>query len=254
MRAGVLRTAVTAASLLCAGCDSSGPGGAMTGEEEASLIAALRSPGLIAAAGPLTFGAVVAQADEIGSVSGHAAIGYQMDLEFTGDLVAETISIGLLGWTGLNTGTNTIATALMAGVEHPMSAFPGSLAEQIGPAVDGTGVHYIHASGSIYLADAGEFAMTSAAFGDLAECPDVPGAIAGFAITSCRFATGTMTGSFDFEATLLTGTGPGTFSQSPTTYDIPAVRLALVIDVEGIAELRAALGFPSAPAVRQEGE
>jgi len=254
MRAGLLRTAVTTASLLLAGCDGNGPGGALTGEEEASLIAALRAPGLIAAAGPLTFGAVVAQADEIGAAGGQAAIGYQMELRFTGDLVAETIAIGLLGWTGLNTGTNTIASALMASVERPMSGFPGSVAEPIGPAADGTGVHYVRSSGSIYLADTGTFAMTSASFGDLAECPEVPDAIAGFAITSCRFATGTMAGTFDFEATRLTGTGAGTFTQPPTSYDVPAVRLALVIDVEGIAELRSGLGFPTAPAIRREGE
>ena len=61
-----------------------------------------------------------------------------------------------------------------------------------------------------------------------------------------------MTGSFDFEATLITGTGAGTFSQPPTTYDVPAVRLELVIDVRGVAELRAALGLPARLALTPE--
>ena len=253
MPARVLLAAAAAAALLSAGCgDGAGPGGAMTAEEEASLIDALGSAGLIAAAGPLTFGTVVAQADALGAAGGQSAIGYQMQLVFTGDLDAEAVSTGLLGWTALNTGANTVATAFNTGVVHPAAGFPTTLDEAIGDGTEGNGIHYIRSSGSIYLADAGRFTMASAAFGATGECPDVPAPIAGFSITSCRFATGAMTGSFDFEATLITGTGAGTFSQPLTTYDVPAVRLELVIDVQGVAELRAALGLPARPALTPE--
>ena len=250
MRSPVLLGIVAAAALLSGGCgDGTGAGEAMTAEEEASLIEALGSAGLIAAAGPLTFGVVVAQADELGAAGGQAAVGYQMQLVFTGDLEAEAVSTGLLGWTGLNTGTNTVATAFNAGVVHPAAGFPAMVDEPIGEGTEANGVHYIRSSESIYLANAGRFTMSSAAFGTTDACPEVPEPIVGFSITSCRFATGTMAGSFDFEATLIAGTGAGTFTQPPTSYDVPAVRVELVIDVQGAAELRAALGLPAKPAL-----
>lgn len=255
MRARDLLPALAAVALLSLGCgDGSGPGEAMTADEEASLIDALRSAGVIAAAGPLTFGAVLAQADELGSAGGHAAVAYQMHLVFTGDLAAEAVSSGLLGWSGLNTGANTVASALNTGVLFPVSGFPETLDEPIGNGAPGTGLHYIRTTSAIYLADAGSFTMTAATFGAMSDCAEIPDAIAGFAIESCRAATGTMAGSFEFEATRITGTGATAFSQPPTSYGLPAVRLELVIDVAGIAELRAALGLPAATAVEQEVE
>ena len=255
MRRRALLTVAAAGALLAGGCsDGTGPGEALTAEEEASLIEALGSAGLIAAAGPLTFGAVVAQADELGAAGGQSVVGYQMQLVFTGGLEAEAVSTGLLGWTQLNTGANTVATAFNTGVVHPAAGFPATLDEAIGNGTEGNGIHYIRSSGSIYLADAGRFTMSAAAFGATDECPDVPAPIAGFSITSCRFATGTMAGSFDFEATLIAGTGAGSFSQPPTAYDVPAVRVELVIDVQGVAELRAALGIPRRPVLTPEGE
>ena len=254
MRRRALLTVAAAGALLAGGCsDGTGPGEALTAEEEASLIEALGSAGLIAAAGPLTFGAVVAQADELGAAGGQSVVGYQMQLVFTGGLEAEAVSTGLLGWTQLNTGANTVATAFNTGVVHPAAGFPATLDEAIGNGTEGNGIHY-SSSGSIYLADAGRFTMSAAAFGATDECPDVPAPIAGFSITSCRFATGTMAGSFDFEATLIAGTGAGSFSQPPTAYEVPAVRVELVIDVQGVAELRAALGIPRRPALTPEDE
>ncbi len=239
--------AIMAAAILAAGCgDGTGPGDAMTAEEEASLIAALTSPGLIAAAGPLTFGSVLAQAGELGETGGHTAIAYQMRLTFTGALEAEAVSTGLIAWTGLNSGTNTIATALNAGVVQGPGAFPLALQEAIGPGA-GTGLHYIHASSTIYLAQTGTYSMTTASFGEMADCPSFPAPVTGFAIVSCRFASGSMEGSFAFEATRLEGTGADAFSQPVTAYDLPAVQLELVIDVEGTTDLQAALGQPTAP-------
>jgi hypothetical protein len=255
MRPRVLLPLAAAAAMLSAGCgDGTGPGGALTAEEEASLIEALGSAGLIAAAGPLTFGAVVAQADDLGAAGGQSAVGYQMQLVFTGDLEAEAVSTGLLGWTQLNTGANTVATAFNTGVVQPQAAFPATLDEAIGDGTEGNGIHYIRSSGSIYLADAGHFTMSSAAFGATDECPDVPAPASGFTITSCRFATGTMAGSYDFEATLIAGTGAASFSQQPTAYDLPAVRVELVIGVQGVAGLRAALGIPKRPTLTPEDE
>jgi len=255
MRPRVLLPLAAAAAMLFAGCgDGTGPGGALTAEEEASLIEALGSAGLIAAAGPLTFGAVVAQADDLGAAGGQSAVGYQMQIVFTGGLEAEAVSTGLLGWTQLNTGANTVATAFNTGVVQPGGGFPATLDEAIGDGTEGNGIHYISSSGSIYLADAGRFTMSSAVFGATDECPDVPAPIAGFSITSCRFATGTMAGSFDFEATLITGTGAATFSQPPTAYAVPTVRVELVIDVQGVSELRSALGVVARPAFTPEDE
>ncbi len=245
MRAGLLLT-VSAAGLLASGCgEGTGPGEAMTAEEEAALIEALGSAGLIAAAGPLTFGAVVAQADELGTAGGQAAVGYQMQLVFTGGLVAEAVSTGVLGWTGLDTGARTVATAFNASVLRPELGFPMTLDEQIGGSAPGSGIHYIKSSGSIYLADTGTFTMSSGTFGAMADCPDLPDPIEGFAVTACRYATGTMAGSFDFDATLITGSGAGSFSQPQTAFDVPAVRVELVIDVDQPADLRAALGVPA---------
>jgi hypothetical protein len=248
MRTGSLLVSIAAAGLLASGCgEGTGPGEAMTAEEEAALIEALGSAGLIAAAGPLTFGAVVAQADELGTTGGQSAVGYQMQLVFTGGLVAEAVSTGVLGWSGLNTGSGTVATAFNASVLLPELGFPMALNEPIGGGGPGSGVHYINASGSIYLADAGTFTMSSGTFGAMADCPDLPEPIQGFAITACRYATGAMTGSFDFDATLIAGTGAGSFTQPPTAFDVPAVRVELVIDVDQPAELRAVLGLPSVP-------
>jgi hypothetical protein len=232
---------MAAAAALLGGCgDSNGPGDALTPDERATLVAALGSSGLIGETGPLTFGSVIGQAGELGTIGELAASGFQIHITLTGALETEAVSSGVLAWAGLNAGTGTVETALTTGAIQDLSAFPATIDIGIGTGV-GIGNHYIRATGSTYLGVAGNFSMTSASFGSMADCPNIPPAVVGFAITSCRFAPGMMEGSFEFEASRILGAGPTTFTQPATAYDVPAVRLELVIDVEAPAESRALL-------------
>ena len=43
-------------------------------------------------------------------------------------------------------------------------------------------------------------------------------------------ATGTMTGSFDFVAGRVDGTGPESHTQANTSFDLPAVQLSITLD------------------------
>lgn len=230
----------TGAVLVLAACgDGNDPGGELDEQEQAALVQALAAEGILDAGAAVAFGPLLGES-EVGSFGDFAAVASQVKITAITEEGSNTITtVGVTGWNGLNTGNNTVAEALSVIAFEETGTFPGTVDADIGGGsaaafyFDGaTDSHYYPGTGGL-------FAMTGASFGGTTDCPNIPDDIPGIEITECRFATGTMQGSFDFEADRIDGSGPETFTQANTSYDLPAVQLSMTIDYTGLATARA---------------
>ncbi|MBA2626566.1 MAG: hypothetical protein H0U85_00985 [Gemmatimonadales bacterium] len=243
---------LTALMLTCAaliGCGSdNGPGGTtLSTQERGALLGALEKAGLLETGAGAYANFVFAQLRSYGTVSlagatpaAFSATGLQIKLVVTGAPADDNtfVASGLVGWTGLNIGTQTVDQAVSVGFfNHGAGAdFPTSATASIGSG-NGDGSFYIRATNSTYIATDGELTLTSASFGGSSSCRDVP-TVPNIPYT-CRVSTGTMQGSFSFNATRERGTGAATFSQPLTTFDVPAVRITLTADASSFAAVAA---------------
>lgn len=224
-------TAGLVAVLFIGACgDETGSGGALDEQEAAALVQALTTAGIPVGGSAFVLSPVFGEA-EIGTIGDYDGIGTQVELTTIDETGTHTVSwIGVVGWTGFDAGARTVDEAIGAMFLDVSGSFPATFAADL---ADGDVITFAWdgATGSNYYpGDAGAFSMTGATFGSASDCPNVPPLGGGIAITECEVRTGTMQGSVGFTAGLTTGTGDPTFSLPETTYDLPAVRIAMTVD------------------------
>lgn len=239
----VLLTALVGASALTAACgDDSGPGGELDEEEQAALLVALAEAGVFTnLATPLAFGAQFGQSPEVGEMGDFSAFGNQLlvTLDFPGTEDDETLVFSsITGFTNLDAGASTVDNAIFAGAISSTSSFPNSIDEASIDQGDAFGGYYERSTTSRYIANDGQFSLTSATFGSTEDCENVPPETNGIEITSCTFSTGTMNGDFDFSSQRIAGSGVQTFTQPNLAYSVPAVRLTLTVQSDIVVNLR----------------
>jgi hypothetical protein len=238
-----LLTVLVGASVLTAACgDDSGPGGELDEEEQAALLVALAEAGVFTNfAAPLAFGAQFGQSPEIGEMGDFAAFGSQvlLTLDAPGTAEDETIVLSsITGWTNLDAGASTVDNAIFAGAIQTASSFPNTLVDELIGDGDAFGGYYERSTSSRYIANEGQFSLTSATFGSTEDCDNVPPETNGIEITACTFSTGTMNGNFDFSSQRVAGSGIQTFTQPNIAYSIPAVRLTITVQSDIALNLR----------------
>ena len=218
-------------ALVLSGCGNDNNTSLST-QEQAALIQALSTSGVIG--GPetiLALSPLLAESD-VGTVGNYAAVGgmIKYTMQLNGVTQANDVSAGILGWTGLNTGSKTVSSAISASAfEEDATTFPATLNEDI---ASGNGEASYWDGTNLFVANSGVFKMTGATFGGSSNCPNIPPASGGVEITECRFATGSMQGNFDFVAS---HSGSPDFTQANTTYDVPAVQLSVTVNFTGAA-------------------
>lgn len=246
---------LTAISLVLAvaGCDdSTGPGDTtLDATERAVLASAVSNSGVFSTLPFAPFSAlIVNQVDEFGRISNTAsssaasvvesaasfavlaalaeqydAVGIQVIFDITTPGVQQQGSFtGVVGWAGLNVVTNTVEEILTAGIFTLGTTPFSSGSTPIGGQADGFAAYFENATASIYLGSSGTFTLNSASFIEITtNCTgSSPGA-------TCQFSVGTMAGSFNFQATRITGTGAATFTQPNVSYNLPALRINLTV-------------------------
>ncbi|HEU4828821.1 MAG TPA: hypothetical protein VFT04_06470 [Gemmatimonadales bacterium] len=241
MRTRNIMCGVLAGALLLGGCgDSNEAGGALDEQEQAALVTALAQAGMLGFEGTAAFGALVGQATDIGTMGDFSALASQamITINFDGEPSESYVFSGLFGWTDLNAGTGTVGEAIGVQIFQDIDAFPSSIDETVEG--DVLAHYFLGESNSQYLASTGEFTMNASGFGGFEDCPNLPEENDVFEIVTCRYAFGTMDGSFAFEADRITGTGPETFSQPTQSFDLPALRLELEINFNELAAARGA--------------
>lgn len=254
-----LSAALVAAAVVSTACGSStAPTTGLTTQEQTALINALTSSQALTSNGSVlapfvvqTVGAtgtlnvsaapsVVAKglsADVSGiDASSYDAVGFQVGFSITiTGLGTETGGFsGVVGWAGYNASTETIDELVSAGaVELGGQAAPGTGTYPIVPATAdtvpgqtyGTGAYWNRtqgATGTTYFATDGSFSLSSASFGSsMTSCPS--SSTGGQGTVTCSYTTGSMGGSFNFNAVAATA---ATFTQPTTTFsNLPAVQL-----------------------------
>ena len=243
MRTGSILSGLLIGALMLGACgDSNEAGGALDEQEQAALVSALAEAGMLGFEGTAAFGALVGQADDIGTFGDYSALASQsmITVSIEGTPSETYVFSGLFGWNDLDAGANTVGEAIALQVFQDTDEFPST----IDGTVDGDVIarYYEGESNSQYLATDGDFTMTASGFGGFEDCPNLPEDNEFFEIVTCRYAFGTMEGTFGFEANRITGSGPATFSQPSQAFDLPALRLELEINLSQLApESRGAL-------------
>lgn len=226
MMAGLL------AGVLLAGCgDGTEAGGALDDQEQAALTQALAQAGMLGIDGAASFGALVGQASEVGTMGDYSALASQalVTVNVEGEPSESFVVTGVFGWTDLDAGNSTVGSAIALQTLQELGSFPSSVNSEVGG--DLFARYFLGESNSQYLGSEGTFTATASGFGGFEDCDDIPEDTAFFEIVTCRYSFGTMAGDFSFEANRLTGSGPDTFSQPALDYDLPAVRIEIEINV-----------------------
>ena len=107
-----LASAALGCALVLSGCGNDNNTSLST-QEQAALIQALSTSGVIG--GPetiLALSPLLAESD-VGTVGNYAAVGgmIKYTMQLNGVTQANDVSAGILGWTGLNTGSKTVSSA-----------------------------------------------------------------------------------------------------------------------------------------------
>lgn len=237
-----LMMAMAAGSVLALGAcgDDNGPGGDLDEQEQAALIQALGTEGMLAPFAAIPFGPLLGEA-EIGTMGDFSAVASQVKITLISGETSETfVYTGVSGWQGLDAGANTVDQAITVFHTADGGTFPATIDADI-PGDAASAFYFDRATDSHYLPGTdGVFSLTSASFGATSDCTDVPGNVGDVVIVDCRFATGTMAGSFDFVADRVDGTGAETHTQANTSYDLPAVQLSITLDYTAAELARAA--------------
>ncbi len=223
MRRKLLSFSALGAVLALAACgNDNGPGGdSLSTQEQAALIQALSTHQVFAPGASLALSPLFNEAT-VGTMGDFAAVGSQVKITIVdGSTSTTSVITSLTGWAGLDAGAKTVDSALtVASFLQNAATFPSTVQADL--SAEGYATYYDGTS--TYLANSGDFAVTSTAFGSTQDCPNIE---PGSGINACRFAVGTMTGSFDFEAE---NASNDTYTRGNTSFSVPAVQLSITID------------------------
>ncbi len=132
---------------------------------------------------------------------------------------------GVVGWIGLNIAPETADEAFTIGLEgeglNVMTTGTGQVGQHTG-SFGAIALYIERANNAFYVGRTGTFTIDDAAFGPPETCATEGGVSI---VIDCTVAVGTMGGSYDFDAELSGGTGPPTYSQPQTAFDLPAIRV-----------------------------
>ncbi len=239
----VAAAAVFALGLVACGDDGNeltGPNDSgFTAAEKQALTSALLNSGVLAGTPAGAYAALVVNLfDEVGTISAsqsaaidnairegislaaaasaansyEGAIGIQVGFDISG---GQGWVSGVLGWNGLDTEAGTadqIVAVYSTGDDSDMP--PATWDGTPGAASDVVAVYW---DGESYYATGGSASVTASSFGGSSDC-----SVQTF---TCSYSTGTMSGSFDFEASSISET---TFTQVPITFsNLYAVKLMI---------------------------
>ena len=221
-------TCAIAASVAACGSDNNGPSGSvdLTAQQTAALSAALVSNGTLGSEAAAFAPFALSQLQSAGSFSGYDAVGVQVNSTVTaGGTTQSGVMSSIIGWQGLNASAQTVDKIIAASQFSTGGTFPSTVTGSF--ANSGTiGSYYDRSTASNYLATTGTFNITAATFdGSSKSCDSSSGGIT----VTCSYSTGTMTGSFGFSADRANGSGPATFDQAVTSFELPAVRVTISI-------------------------
>jgi hypothetical protein len=227
LKAFAFTCAITASVAAC-GSDNNGPSGSvdLTAQQTAALSAALISNGTLGSEAAAFAPFALSQLQSAGSFSGYDAVGVQVNFTVTtGGTTQSGVMSSIIGWQGLNASAQTVDRIIAASQLSTGGTFPSTVTGSF--ASSGTiGSYYDRSTASNYLATTGTFNITGATFaGSSRSCDSSSGGIT----VTCSYSTGTMTGSFGFSADRANGTGPATFDQAVTSFELPAVRVTISI-------------------------
>ena len=221
-------TCAIAASVAACGSDNNGPSGSvdLTAQQTAALSAALVSNGTLGSEAAAFAPFALSQLQSAGSFSGYDAVGVQVNYTVTaGGTTQSGVMSSIIGWQGLNASAQTVDKIIAASQFSTGGTFPSTVTGSF--ANSGTiGSYYDRSTASNYLATTGTFNITAATFdGSSKSCDSSSGGIT----VTCSYSTGTRTGSFGFSADRANGSGPATFDQAVTSFELPAVRVTISI-------------------------
>jgi hypothetical protein len=236
---------MTLALVVAAGCgDDNGPaGGDLSQSEKTALVEALASTdfgtlaafvvdavgqiGTLDAAGATSaVNAALTKAMSLSSTGSVAAsyegavgIAVEFEEEFNGEVFTGWF-YGVFGWNDINTATSSVGEWVLVGGFGEGTALPSSASGTI----ESGDVFVDYALNDVfYIGTSGEAAVS----GNFSGNTDCSVSQSGITV-DCSFSTGTMNGSFDFEAQQVSGTG--TYTQTPITFSgLPAIRMTLII-------------------------
>ncbi len=222
--------------------------------EQQALLAALTNSAALANTPALGFaGLIVGTLGDVGGINTHTTNAFSQSVESEISLaVTAALSntyegavgiqigydvdgvqgwfVGVIGWNGLNTESNSVSQ--LVGVYHfdtDSQSPPNSLSKPIGledaslaPPMGEAHHHLARAtywnSTNSYLGTSGSFEITSSTFSGSSDCSQTS--------FSCTYATGNMSGSFDFVAETIQG--EMSWTQVPVSFSgLNAVRLTI---------------------------
>jgi hypothetical protein len=215
-------------------------------QEKQDLSEALASSGALESAGAGSFGAVgVLLVPNVGQLTAgtaaavnaslrglqaatyEGAIGIQIIHTTTG--AGSATFTGVVAWDGFDNSRSpaTVDEVVVSGGMTETTTPVANGSHTIGGDNPGFAAYSNRTNTSDYIGTSGAFNLTSATFGGSdVNCATYFGQ---GEVTSCMYRTGTMTGSFNFGADRISGSGPTTYAQSAVNFtSIPAVRITIV--------------------------
>ena len=128
---------------------------------------------------------------------------------------------GVVGWEGFDQTAGTVDEVVTAGATTETSTPSNS--STIG-AAGGYGSYWTRSPNADYVGTSGSFSVTPSFTGSSTSCTSL---LTGSGVTSCSYQTGTMSGSFAFDAIRVGATG--TYTQTPITFSsLPSVKITIV--------------------------
>lgn len=177
-------------------------------------------------------GAIDASLRGVMAASYEGAVGVQIAFTFGTGASQETGSFtGVVGWSGLNAAASTVEEIVTAGALTTGTApISGGQSTPIGgsatgPDRTGVGTYFVRTGQATYVGTSGAFVLNSATFGSGGvNCAAVA------QVTTCNYVAGTMSGTFNFAASKVSGTGgAATYTQTPITFtNLPSLRITIV--------------------------
>ena len=149
-------------------------GGAFTPDEQAALVTALGIDGISLEGWALR--TIVPLAPETGTIGEYSVLASQALVTLRLETFSTTFGFSHLdGWTGLDAGLGTVASAISVEAVF-RDSFPSSVTATVDPdqTVDGEMRAYYHDASFTFIANSGEFALRASGFGSFEDCPDFP--------------------------------------------------------------------------------
>lgn len=219
------------AGLMVTGCGNETTAPPMVTAEQSAIAAAAAEAGVMSGRGGTFSTLALGQVGDRASMGSFQAFGIQVVY----DLVDVSLGtgrdvgwfVGVVGYSGLDVAARTAAEVISAGAGASGVAVMGSGSVQIGQIVnsrEGVALFARRSPSALYVGNSGTFTLQSATFSSPRICGTTSGTPSP---VTCTYATGTMTGTFDFMAGLLTGTGAATYTQAQTTFTLPAIQVTM---------------------------